>query len=117
MKILKDAKEMCMGIMKGVPTHSSTKAISFKHTALGSSLAWLEQLKQRCENIAASYIRHEDANMFCIKAITDMGQQMRETEEAVCQVQAILATPQQSNGWRSASSANIFRWSISNTPW
>ena len=98
MKILGDAKEMCLSIAKGIPTLSGAKAISFTHVALGSSPAWLEQLKLRCETIAASYIRHEEANMFCIKAIMAMEDKMKETEEAVCQVQAILGytTTQQS---------------------
>ena len=90
MKLLGDAKEKSLGITKGVTTHSGVKTIAFTHAVLGSWLSWMEQLKQRCESIAASYIRHEDANMFFIKAIANMEDIMKETKEAVCQVQALL---------------------------
>ena len=62
MKLLGDVKDMCLGIAKGTPTHSGAKTIAFTHTVLGSALAWVEQLKIRCETLAVSYIRHEEAN-------------------------------------------------------
>ena len=62
MKLLGDAKDMCLSIANGTPTHSGAKTIAFAPAVLGSALAWVEQLKIRCETLAASYIRHKEAN-------------------------------------------------------
>ena len=86
-----DASQKVIVKLKGTaPKHSGTKTIAYTHAVLGASLAWLEQMKQRCETIALNYIRHEDANVFCMKAITRMEEKMKDTEEAVCKVQAML---------------------------
>ena len=90
MKLLGDVKDMCLSIANGTPTHSGAKTIAFAHAVLGSALAWVEQLKVRSETLAASYIRHEEANQFCIKVIIAMESNISEAEDAVCKAQAVL---------------------------
>ena len=69
LKVLDKAASLCSGILEGEPETLGAAAIAYAHAALGAAQAWLEQLKGRCEAVAANYIRHEAANSLCIEAI------------------------------------------------
>ena len=90
LKVLDKAASLCTGILEGEPKTLGAAAIAYLHTALGAAQAWLEQLKGRCEAVAANYIIHEAANSLCIQAIAHMEEKLRNTKAKVCELQGTL---------------------------
>ena len=90
LKVLDKAASLCTGILEGEPETSDSTTIAYSHAALRAAQAWLEQLKGRCEAVAANYIKHEAANSLCIQAIAHMEEKLRSTEEKVCELQGMF---------------------------